>query len=375
MTPSAYIVAAARTSVVPSGGALRDLDFDVLAAAPIKACLTRAGADPGQVDELILSNALGAGGNPARLASLASGLPHAVAGLSIDRQCVGGLDAIILAQALIESGQAHAVLAGGSESHSLRPQRHYRTGWNAELRLREQARFTPWTDRDPDMTEAASRLADEEGITLESQNAWAVASHAKARAARQALSAEIVNPGGVDLDRDPFTRPLSLKTCARAPGITGTITTANTSVAADGAAFVLVVSRQVLDRLKLAFALRVVTGATVGGDPELPAIAPVRAIEWVLKQAQMDSNSFAVIELMEAYAAQAIVCARGAGLNADVINPGGGSLARGHPIGASGTILAVRLFHELRQRRGLGLAAIAAAGGLGSALIVESVSP
>jgi acetyl-CoA C-acetyltransferase len=89
----------------------------------------------------------------------------------------------------------------------------------------------------------------------------------------------------------------------------------------------------------------------------------------------MDSNSFTVIELMEAYAAQAIVCARGAGLNADVINPGGGSLARGHPIGASGTILAVRLFHELRQRRGLGLAAIAAAGGLGSALIVESVSP
>lgn len=373
MTAGAYIVAAARTSVVPSGGDFRDLDFDALAAAPIRACLTRVGVEPGDVDELILSNALGAGGNPARVAALAAGLPDRIAGLSIDRQCAGGLDAIMLAQALIETGRAETVLAGGSESHSLRPARHYRTRWDDEPRLREQARFTPWPDRDPDMAEAVSRLADQEGISAESQHEWAVESHARARAAHAALLAEICNPGGINLDGDPFTRRLTLKTCARAPRITGTITAANTSVAADGAAFVLVVSESVAERLAPAFALRILLGATVGDDPELPAIAPVSAIETVLARNRLDADVFTVIELMEAYAAQAIACARGAGLNPNVVNPGGGSLARGHPIGASGAILAVRLFSELRGRGGFGLAAIAAAGGLGSALVVEGV--
>ncbi len=147
-----------------------------------------------------------------------------------------------------------------------------------EPRLREQARFTPWPDRDPDMAEAVSRLADREGISTDDQHAWAVESHAKARAAHASLAAEIVNPGGIELDGDPFTRRLSRRTCARASRITGTITTANTSVAADGAAFVLVISEAVLHRLAPRFALRVVEGATVGDDPEVPAIAPVKAI-------------------------------------------------------------------------------------------------
>lgn len=374
MSGPAYIIAAARTSVVPSGGAFRDLDFDALAAAPIRACLAGAGVGPGEIDELIVANALGAGGNPARVAALAAGLPDRVAGLGIDRQCAGGLDAVMLAQALIEAGHAEIVLAGGSESHSLRPERRYRSRWEAAPRLREQARFTPWPDRDPDMTEAVSRLADQEGISADSQHAWAVESHAKARAARQTLAAEIFNPLGIELAADPFTRRLGLKTCARAPRLGGTITTANTSVSADGAAFVLVVSERVVERLGSDFALRVIGGATLGDDPELPAIAPVKAVETVLARARLGAEAFAVIELMEAYAAQAIACARGAGLDARVINLGGGSLARGHPIGASGAILAVRLFHELRRRGGLGLAAIAAAGGLGSALVVEGVS-
>lgn len=374
MTGPAYIVAAARASVVPSGGEFRDLDFDALAVAPIKACLAQTHMEPKRIEELILSNALGAGGNAARVTALAAGLSHGVAGLTIDRQCAGGLDAIMLAQALIEAGHADFVLAGGSESHSLRPQRFFKTHWNAEPQLREQARFTPWPDRDPDMAEAADRMAAEEGISLESQNEWAIASHAKARAASDTLAAEIFNPAGIGLKEDPFTRHLTPRTCARAPGITGTITAANTSVAADGAAFVLVVSESVFRQLAPSFALRLVRGATVGGDPEVPAIAPVKAIQSALRQSRLNADAFAVIELMEAYAAQAIACARGAGLNPDVINPGGGSLARGHPIGASGAILAVRLFYELRRRGGSGLAAIAAAGGLGSALIVESVS-
>lgn len=372
MNNGAYIIAAARTSVVPCGGAFRDLDYDELAVPPIEHCLAQAGASADQVDELIMSNALGAGGNPARVTVLAAGLPQSVAGLSIDRQCVGGLDAILLATALIESGRAEMVLAGGSESYSLRPERSFRSRWSAAPSPRHQARFTPWTDIDPDMAVAANALAEKMGISADRQNNWAIDSHEKARAADRSTS-EISNPVAIHVENDPFTRRLTPKICARAPKIAGTINAANTSVAADGAAFVLVVSDSVRKLLGPGFALRIVDGMTLGGDPELPGIAPVEAIRTVLARNDLEVLSITALELMEAYAVQAIVCAQEAGLDTGRINQGGGSLARGHPVGASGTILAVRLFHDLQRNEGIGLAAIAAAGGLGTALLAEAV--
>lgn len=374
MSRPSYIVAAARTSVVPSGGAFRELNFDRLAPAPIHACLARSGIVPDEVDEIIVSNALGAGGNPARVVALAAGLPQRVAGLSIDRQCVGGLDAIILAQALVASGQAEIVLAGGSESHSLRPERRFKTDWRSTAEFRDQARFTPWTDRDPDMSFAADRLARQNRISFDHQNAWALESHARARESARKLKTEIINPEGIDVSGDPFSRNLTHALCQRAPRITGTISAANTSVAADGAAFVAVVSQPALERLDPDFALRLIDGVTLGGDPELPGLAPVEAARRVLEGTGTRPEELSSIELMEAYAVQAIVCATALGLDAEKINPAGGSLARGHPIGASGAILAVRLFHDLKASGGLGLALIAAAGGIGTALLLESVS-
>ena len=373
MTSTAYIVAASRTSVVPCGGAFRDLDYDALAMPAIDRCLTRANVCANLVDELIMSNALGAGGNPARVTALAAGLPRRVAGLSIDRQCVGGLDAILLAAALIEAGHAEIVLAGGSESYSLRPKRSFKSRWDAAHTQRDQARFTPWADTDPDMAVAANALAEKFEISADCQNSWAIDSHDKARSAENRLPAEISNPADVCFRHDPFARRLTFKICARSARIAGTITAANTSVAADGAAFVLVASGDARERLGLSFALRVVDGSTLGGDPALPGIAPVEVIRTLLARKNIDTRSLAVIELMEAYAVQAIVCAREAGLDVGRINRAGGALARGHPVGASGAILAVRLFHELQRTEGLGLAAIAAAGGLGTALLVESV--
>ncbi len=375
MTRPAYIVAAARSSVVPSGGAFRDMDFDRLAVAPIHSCLTRSGIAPDEIDEIIVSNALGAGGNPARVVALAAGLPQRVAGLSIDRQCVGGLDAIIIARALIASGQADVVLAGGSESHSLRPERRFKSNWHSTAEFRDQARFTPWPDRDPDMALAADRLAQHGGISFDRQNAWAVESHARARASAGQLRKEIANPDGFDLSGDPFSRNLTPALCQRAPRITGTISAANTSVAADGAAFVAVVSKSVLERLNPGYALRLIDGKTLGGNPEMPGLAPVEAARNVLEGTGTRPEKLSSIELMEAYAVQAIACAAELGLDPEKINPAGGSLARGHPIGASGAVLAVRLFHDLRASGGLGLALIAAAGGIGTALLVKSVTP
>ncbi|HEX9858094.1 MAG TPA: acetyl-CoA C-acyltransferase [Paracoccaceae bacterium] len=354
---------------MPRGGAFAALSLQALAAPVLRACLADAGLEPGQVDEVIVANALGAGGNPARLVALAAGLPEPVAGLSIDRQCAGGLDALRLAQAMVASGQAEVVIAGGVESYSRRPLR-YRTdpGGGAAVPY-DRPPFTPWPDRDPDMAQAAAALAQRLGITRQAQDDWAVASHARAIAARDWLAAEIV--ALPEAAADGFTRRLTPALAARAKVIVGPITAANAAVAADAAAFCVVVSERLAARAPRA--LRIAGAATLGGAPDAPGLAPVAAIGRALAQVGGRAGNLALAEVMEAYAVQAIACVQGAGLDPARVNAGGGALARGHPIGASGAILAVRLFHDLH--RGHGLAAIASAGGIGTALVLESQGP
>ncbi len=350
------MIAAKRTIVAPKGGALMRFSIHALAAPVIRAVLRDAGLRPDEVDEVILSNALGGGGNPARLAALAAGLPERVAGLTIDRQCSGGLDAIGLGIAMIAAGQARVVIAGGAESYSRRPIRLRTDPDGGAAVAYDRPPFSPWPDRDPELADAADQLC----IPREVQDAWAINSHAKAWAHRNAISGEIVSVS--EEVHDSFTRRLAPRIVARAPVISGTITAANTAVAADGAGFCLMVAadhpaaRQgvILERFK-----------SIGADPAMPGLAPVAAIRAVATS-QIDQA-----EIMEAYAAQAIACIQGAGLDPNIVNMRGGALARGHPIGASGAILAVRLFHDLRGTAKTGIAAIAAAGGIGSALLVR----
>ena len=354
------ILAAKRSAVVPRGGAFALLSLQELAAPVIGALLAAAEIAAAQVDEVICANALGAGGNPARLCALAAGLPERVAGLSVDRQCAGGLDAVLLARALVDSGAAEVVIAGGVESYSRRPLR-FRTMPGGKAVEYDQPPFTPWPERDPGMAEAAAGLAQRLGITREIQDDWAVESHRKALAAE--FGDEIVAVGGVR--RDAFARVLTPELVRRAKGLAGSVTVATAAVAADAAAFVLVVS----DRVAAGRGMRIIGGATLGGDPVEPGLAPVAAVAAVLEKTGIVANGLQVVEVMEAYAVQAIACVQGAGLDVGRVNLSGGALARGHPIGASGAILAVRLFYELKQ--GFGLAAIAAAGGIGTALLVE----
>lgn len=349
-----HVIAARRSAVAPRGGAFRDLPVEALATPVIAALLSDAGLMPDQVDEVILSNAIGTGGNPARRVALAAGLPDRVAGLTVDRQCAGGLDALLLAGALVASGMARVVIAGGAESYSQRPERRM----PGAARPYEQAPFTPWPDRDPDMAVAAAALADRLGIGRAAQDAWAIASHAKARAAD--LSAEIVPVAGLALDA--FARALTPALTARATVICGPVTAANAAVAADGAAFVLVVAPDIAARAPRALAFH---GQTLGAIPWEPGTAPIAAMRALAGPAPPD-----LAEVMEAYAVQAIACVDGAGLDPATVNRKGGALARGHPVGASGAILAVRLFHDLA--RGRGLAAIAAAGGIGTAVMFEA---
>ena len=365
---SAYIVAACRSPVAPRGGALSHLTLHDLGAPILRAALSQAGVQRDVVDEVIVSNALGAGGNPARIIALAAGLPERIAGLSIDRQCAGGLDALLLASQMIRSGNADVVVAGGVESYSRRPVRIQTFADGREPVEYDQAPFTPWPERDPDMAAAANMLARSHGITRKAQDDWAMASHAKALACRPA-SAEMIPIAG--LTRDTFTRRLSTALCQRAATITGDITAANAAVAADAAAFCIVVSEQVASGLT-GPKIEIVAGATMGGAPDCPGLVPLVAIKKVMVGAGLSPTDLAAAEIMEAYAVQAIACVQGAGLDPAIVNQGGGALARGHPIGASGTINAVRLFHDLCKSGGTGLAAIAAAGGIGSALLLRA---
>lgn len=365
----AFIIAAKRSAVVPHGGAFAGCALHDIAAPVVADCLNAASLAPDQVDELIAGNALGAGGNPARHVALVAGLPEHVAGLTLDRQCCGGLDALNLADALVRSGRANVVVAGGVESYSRAPIRHETFADGRPPRPYQQARFTPWTDRDPAMQDAAAALARRLGISRADQDAWAILSHQKALAAQNRMAHEITQINGQSVD--PFARALTGAITARAKPLSGSITAANTSVAADAAAFCLVVSEDIAKAYD-GPNVEIISGCTLGDTPDMPGLAPVLAIKRALRHAQITPDQLAMSEIMEAYAVQAIACVRGAGLDEADVNIGGGSLARGHPIGASGAINAVRLFHELTKTGGHGLAAIAAAGGLGTAVILRA---
>ena len=211
-----------------------------------------------------------------------------------------------------------------------------------------------------------AHLADTLGITRQAQDAWAIESHQKAI---RATHPEILPLGG--LERDSFARKLSPALCARAAPISGTIIAANAAVAADGAAFCVLVSEPVARGLAQPL-IEVVDGVTIGSDPVNPGLAPVAAIEALLKRTKTNASAFSAIEIMEAYAVQAIACVTQAGLDPTRTNLSGGALARGHPIGASGTINIARLAQELTSHDGLGLAAIASAGGIGSAVLLRA---
>lgn len=363
-----HIIAAYRSPVAPRNGALAACLPHELAAPVLHKLLDQGGVEPDQVGELVLSNALGAGGNPARIAALAAGLPRRVAGLSTDRQCAGGLDSILLGDALIRAGLHDVVIAGSAESYSRRPLRLHQYADGRPPEAYEQAPFTPWPDQDPDMAEAAQALAEHLHISRQQQDDWAMQSHTRALAAQDRLAHEIVAIAG--LGRDSFARPLTPQLCARAKAVAGSITAANMAVAADGAAFVLMVSDRIARRWA-GPACAVLGGCTIGADPTQPGLAPVPAIQKTLETAKTTAGDLARAEVMEAFAVQAIACQRGADLPEDIVNQNGGALARGHPIGASGAVLAVRLFHDLTtDGTGTGLATIASAGGLGSALLL-----
>jgi acetyl-CoA C-acetyltransferase len=371
-----FIAAAYRTAVVPKGGAFGQIEVASLAAEVLRKLAAQLPWDEDFRLEVILGNALYGGGNPARVAALAAGLPENVPSFTLDTQCCSGLDAISYGASRIASGTADAVLAGGLESYSRAPLR-YRRPHNVADPPEYYSRppFTPWKDRDPDLIESAAQLAAARKITRTTQEEFTISSHRKALAAKQQLR-EIITIDSIA--EDTFARALNTKLLSRLPAIAGVqpyeLTAATIAVEADAAAAVLLVNERILGNMRCeSETLRCVDSLSVGFDPMHPALAPVHAARELLKRNSLRVADLAVVEAMEAFAAQAMIFVEDMAINPIIANRGGGGLSRGHPIGASGAILAVRLFHEMQHERcgARGLAAIAAAGGLGSALLLE----
>ena len=367
MSTAPLIVAAARTPIGTAGHALAHVDAASL-AAPVLARLAAEVAP----SEVVLGNCTGPGGDVARVATLAAGLPYDVPALTVDRQCGSGLTAIEVAAALVSSS-GRSVLAGGVESASTAPWRFWPPSGDAPPERYERAPFAPAGIGDPEMGLAADLLAEEHGISRAAQDAYAARSHDRAWQAHQAgaFRDEIVPVAGVETDERPRPGMTADRLARLRPSFRteGTVTAGNACGVNDGAAAVTIVPGDT-DRP----GLRILATASAGVDPNRPGLGIVPATRAALERAGLTLDEIDVVELNEAFAGQVLACCRALALDPERVCPEGGALALGHPWGASGAVLAVRLFSQLMRPGGgrYGLAAIAVGGGQGVAMVVES---
>jgi acetyl-CoA C-acetyltransferase len=367
------IVGALRTAIGTAGKAFADVTAADL-AAPVLAALAEGLTDLLPRD-VVLGNCMGPGGDVARVAGLTAGLPVEVPALTVDRQCGSGLAAIDVAVSMLH-GSPGLVLAGGVESASTAPWRSWPPRPGEEPVRYERAPFAPASHGDPDMGLAADLLAEQRGVDRRRQDEYAARSHVRAAVAQDAggFDAEVVPVAGVSRDDRPRHGMTADRLGRLRPAFRegGTVTAGNSCGVNDGAAAVALVDARTDAGLGLP-GLRVLATATSGVDPRLPGIGLVPAVRTVLDRAGLALADLDVVELNEAFAGQVLACCDELGLDDDRVCVEGGALALGHPWGASGAVLAVRLFSQLvRADRGeLGLAAIAVGGGQGVAMVVQ----
>jgi len=382
----AFIVAAKRTAIARAGSGLRSVPEHGLVAPVITELLASSGLSPADVDEVVLGNAAGPGGNVARVSLLEASLPHSIPATTIDQQCSSALAAIDYGASLVRLGKARCVVAGGVESVSTAPWKLSRpVGRTGMPQVYTRARFTPAPMNDPDMGVAAEAVAREYGVSREAQDSFALSSHRRASEARAAgaFREEIVPVGTADgvFDTDECPRPnLSERQLAAlrpAFVVDGTVTAGNTCPLNDGASAVLIVDERWLDELGAAFSVEYLDHRAGATDPELLGVAAAPACEKLLAAQQgLALDDIALIEFNEAFASQTIASLRLLGVDPERVNLQGGAIALGHPYGASGAILITRLFHQLMAGSHppgtLALALMAAAGGVGAATLLRS---
>ncbi len=388
---AAYILAAVRT---PGGkakkGKLKDVRPDDLAATAIRALLARTGVDPKQIEDVILGCAFPegeAGMNVARVAALRAGLPIEVPGQTVNRFCSSGLQTIATASERIMAGAADCIVAGGTESMTMIPMGGQKFSANPSL-------AGSWPQAYASMGITAELVAEKHQVSRADQDAFAAESHRRAAAAQDAhrfddelvpVPVESVALVGNKLQRkaETFAADEGVRRDTTAEGLAklkpafkqdGSVTAGNSSQMTDGAAAALVVSEAFLKRVQGAPLARFVAYAVRGVAPEVMGIGPVEAIPAALKRAGLTAADVSSWELNEAFAAQALAVVRTLGLDPARVNPNGGAIALGHPLGCTGAKLTATLLQELKRSGGrYGVVSMCIGGGMGAAGVFERV--
>jgi acetyl-CoA acyltransferase len=388
---TAYILASYRTPACRAKkGKFKDMRPDDLAAAAIAGLVERTAIDPLQIDDVLLGCAFPEGEqgmNMARIAALRAGLPYQIPAQTINRFCSSGLQAIALAAERIIAGFADCIIAGGAESMTMVPMAGNKYSINPGL-------AAEWPEVFASMGITAEVVADSYRIDRHAQDAFAVASHAKAAAAIEAgRFADEIIPVEIEKTRlvgnkvltetelvgsDDGVRPDTslegLSALKPAFKVDGTVTAGTSSQMTDGAAATLVVSEAFLKKVGGTPLARFVAFAVRGVPPEIMGIGPLEAIPAALKLAGLQQKDIDLIELNEAFAAQALAVIKELALNPEIINVNGGAIALGHPLGCTGAKLTATLLHEMQRRRTkYGMVSMCIGGGMGAAGIFEKL--
>lgn len=390
--PQLVLAAPTRTPIGKFGGALAPLSAADLGTAAARACLERAGCSPERVDLAVFGHGRQAGGGPntARQIAYRAGVPQESPAFTVNQACASGLQAVLSAARHLILGEAEVALVGGTESMSNTPYLLPRARWGARLGHTE---LTDGMYRDGFldplskllMGDTAEELADEEGISRDAADAWAARSQQRCQAAREAghYSAEICPVSAparrgealIDTDehpRDEVTREglAKLKPVFRDDG---TVTAGNASGITDGAAALLLATEGAASRLGLEVWARLVDWQVVGVDPRIMGIGPVPAMSSLMTRNEVSFRDLTQIELNEAFASQVLACLGHWDVDPEKVNPEGGAIALGHPIGCTGARLLVTLLHALKRKGGgLGAATLCVSGGMGIAALVEA---
>lgn len=400
--PEAVICSPLRTPVGRYGGVLKDVSAAALGAIVLTALAARTGLDPVRIDDVVLGHCYPSSEAPAigRVAALDAGFPIAVPGIQIDRRCGSGLQAVIYAAAMVESGQAESVIAGGVESMSQVPYYSTTMRWGArggEVPFHDglaRGRVSAGGHRYPvpgGMLETAENLRREYRITREEQDEYSARSHTRALAAQKngLFDEEIVpvslrgGDGSVVLDEHPRPGTTVESLAALRPVMAkvdpdSTVTAGNSSGQNDGAAACLVTTRENAERLGLRPLLRLVSSAVAGVPPKTMGIGPVPSTKLALERAGLTMADMDLIELNEAFAAQVLACTIEWGFTAadfERLNVNGSGISLGHPVGATGVRILATLARELARRDAqYGLETLCIGGGQGIAAVFERLT-
>ena len=386
------IASAARTPIGTFGGAFASLSAVELGVIAAKEAIKRAGIEPSMVDEVYFGNVLGAGlgQNVARQVTLGTGMPYEIPAMTVNIVCGSGLRTVSMAAQLIANGDNDIILCGGTESMTNAPYLLPKARWGNRMgdgKLVDYMVYDGLTDvyNNYHMGITAENIAEQWGITRDEQDQYAVLSQNKAEAAQKSgrFADEIVpveipqkkgNPIIIDTDEYP-RHGSTLDKMTKLPAAfkkDGTVTAANASGINDGAAALIVMSKDKADELGIDYLAEIKGYGTAGVDPKIMGIGPVYAVKKALDKAGWSVEDLDLIEGNEAFASQAIAVARELGFNQDIVNVNGGAIALGHPIGASGARILVTLLYEMKKRDAKkGLATLCIGGGMGTAILVE----